>query len=101
MATILISGGNFQDAAGNPLAFGYVTFRLNMDAMAGDSQISAGRLVTIPLDANGNLTSQIWPNDAMLPNNTVYFAKAYTAEGQLVWEAELYITTPSWVLGEV
>jgi len=97
MAKILIAGGNYQDAAGNPLAGGSVTFRLNTDAMAGGSQISAGRIVTFTLDANGNLSGYIWPNDQMTPNNTVYFARAYTAEGQLVWEQEFYITSPSWV----
>jgi hypothetical protein len=95
MAKILIQGGNFQAANGVPLAGGYVTFRLNMDAMAGDSQISAGRIVTFPLDANGNLSGYIWPNDQMTPNDTSYFAKAYTAQGQLVWESQLYITSNS------
>jgi hypothetical protein len=97
MAKILITGGNFQDAAGNPLAFGYVTFRLNTDAMAGDCQLSAGRVVTFPLDADGNLSGEIWPNDLMIPSNTVYFAIAYTAKGQPVWEQQLYITSLSWV----
>jgi hypothetical protein len=101
MAKILITGGNFQDAAGNPIAFGIVTFRLNTDAMAGDSQISAGRIVTFNLDANGNLSGYIWPNDQMAPNNTVYFAKAYAADGQLVWESEFYITSPSWAIEEI
>lgn len=101
MAKIPITGGNFQDAAGNPLAFGKVTFRLNTDAMAGDSQISAGRIVTFDLDANGNLSGYIWPNDQMSPSNTIYFARAYTAQGQLVWESEFHITTPSWVTEEV
>jgi hypothetical protein len=97
MATILISGGNFQSPSGVPLALGHVTFRLNTDAMAGDKQISAGRLIRFPLDANGNISGYIWPNDQMIPNDTVYFAKAYTASGELAWESELYITSPSWV----
>ena len=101
MAKILITGGNFQDAAGNPIASGTVTFRLNTDAMAGDSQISAGRVISFPLDANGNLSGFIWPNDQMLPNNTVYIARAYTAQGQRVWEQEFYITSPSWAIEEV
>ena len=98
---ILITGGNFQSASGVPLAFGRVTFRLNTDASAGFVQISAGRVISFPLDVNGNLSGFIWPNDQMMPNNTVYFARAYTAQGQLVWEQEFYITTPSWVLEEV
>ena len=100
MPKILITGGNFQAADGKPLALGTVTFQLNTDAMAGLVQITAGRIVTFNLDANGNLSDFIWPNDQMSPNNTVYFAKAYTAQGQLVWSEQFYITSPSWVLEE-
>jgi hypothetical protein len=96
MAKIHITGGNFQASNGAPLAFGRVTFRLTTDAMAGGSQISAGRIVTFPLDSNGNLDGYIWPNDQMTPNNTVYIAKAYDARGQWVWESEFYITSQSW-----
>jgi hypothetical protein len=94
---IPITGGNFQAPNGVPLAGGTVTFRLSNDAVAGDDQLAAGRLVSFPLDANGNLSGQIWPNDSMLPPNTTYKARAYTAQGQLVWESEFYVTTPSWV----
>jgi len=93
MPKILISGGNFQSASGVPLAGGYVTFRLNTDARVDDSQVSAGRVITFPLDSNGNLSGLIWPNDQMNPNNTVYFVQAFTAAGQLVWEQQLFITT--------
>jgi hypothetical protein len=93
MPKILITGGNFQAPNGVPLAGGYVTFRLNMDASAGDSQISAGRILTFPLDVNGNLSGLIWPNDQMTPNNTVYIAQAFTSAGQLVWDQQLFITT--------
>ena len=95
MPKIKIQGGNFQSASGAPLAFGYATFRLSVDAMADDVQISAGRIIRLPLDANGNLSGYIWPNDQMEPNNTVYIARAYTAQGQFVWESQLYITSPS------
>lgn len=96
MAKILISGGNFQAPNGVPLAGGYVTFRLNTDAVASDgSQISAGRIVTFPLDANGNLSGLVWPNSQLTPNNTVYIVRAFTAAGQMVWEQELHITAGS------
>ena len=95
MPKILISGGNFQGPDGVPLAGGYVTFRLNIDAVVDDSQISAGRVVTFPLDVNGNLSGLIWPNDQMTPNNTVYFVQAFTAEGHQVWESQLHITSGS------
>ena len=95
MAKRLISGGGFQDASGAPIAGGKVTFRLNTDATAGDCQLAAGRIISFELDDYGNLSGYIWPNDQMTPDNTVYIAKCYTASGQLVWEAQFYITTPS------
>jgi len=95
MAKILISGGNFQAPDGVPLSGGYVTFRLNTDAVVEGSQVSAGRIVTFPLDANGNLSGLIWPNDLMTPNDTVYFAQAFTAQGHKVWEQQLFITSGS------
>lgn len=101
MPKIPITGGNFQSPAGVPLAFGTVTFRLSTDAMAGDDLIAAGRLISFSLDANGDLNGFIFPNDQMQPNNTTYRARAYTAQGQLCWESEFYVTTPSWVLEEV
>ena len=94
---IPITGGNFQSAAGVPLADGKVTFRLNTDAMSHDSLITAGRTITFPLDSNGNISGYIWPNDQMTPDNTVYFVRAFTAQGQLVWEGQFHITTPSWM----
>ncbi len=96
MPKILISGGNFQSPAGVPLAGGYVTFRLNTDAVASDgSQISAGRIVTFPLDTNGDLSGYIWPNGSLTPNDTVYFVQAFTAQGELVWSQQLHITAGS------
>jgi hypothetical protein len=55
MAKRQIVGGNFQDAAGNPLAYGYLTFRLVSDGSGSLSQVVAGILVTVPLDVNGNV----------------------------------------------
>jgi len=47
--------------------------RLNTDATTGVDQIVAGRIVTVPLDANGNVagTVLVWPNDQLTPANTV------------------------------
>ena len=97
---IHITGGNFQAPNGVPLSGGKITFRLSNDAVAGDDQLAAGRLISFTLDANGNLNGLIWPNDQMQPPDTTYKARAYTAQGQWVWESEFYITTPSWVLEE-
>lgn len=86
-----VVGGDFQDAMGNPLVRGYVTFRLSTDAMTQNNlQIDAGRVVTVTLDNTGNAdgTSNIWANDYMTPTDTVYRIKAYSAAGQQAWESE-------------
>lgn len=81
--------GNFQDLEGNPLANGYLTFKLTADAQInGVGQIGAGAITTVPLDATGNATGQqgIWPNDQMVPTDTQYVITAYSAAGQPVWQ---------------
>ena len=94
---VLVYGGNFQDALGNPLANGYLTFRLNTDAMVANSpnvQVTAGRVVNVTLGPDGNVYGAfpIWGNDAMTPSNTVYIVKAYSAAGELVWNNQMTIT---------
>ena len=86
MATRQIINGRWQDSLGNPLALGYLTFRLNTDGHSG-VQVAAGRLVKVPLDAFGNIagTVSLWTNDSLTPAGTVYDIRAYTAKGQEVW----------------
>jgi len=89
---------NFQDAGGNPLSYGNVTFTLNTDAVTiTGQQINAGRVVSFTLDVNGNLFGPLWPTDQMTSDsispNTTYRVKAYTAEGQLCFEQDMVIST--------
>lgn len=89
MAREQLDFGVFQDVAGNPLALGYLTVRLNKDAVtATGDQISAGIVVTVPLNADGFIAgaAMFWPNNQLTPTDTVYIIKAYTARGQFVWE---------------
>lgn len=84
----------FQDAAGNPVAFGSVTLRLQVDistATPSGPQVSAGRLVTATLDSSGSLTVDLWPNNTTTPAS-VYFVQCYTVHGQPVWKGELTVT---------
>jgi hypothetical protein len=85
-----ITGGQFQDALGNPLAYGSVTFRLTSDANVSDSNIMAGILTTAMLGSNGSIsgTVYLWPTDQLTPALTVYRIKAYTATGELAWQSE-------------
>ena len=85
-----LSGGAFQDCAGNPLANGFLLFVLSQDGVVnGSEQIAAGRTIKILLDANGNIVTSpkqyIWPNDVITPANTFYTVSGYEASGQLVW----------------
>lgn len=86
MALRQIINGSWQDAMGNPLNLGYLTFRLNTDGQAG-VQVAAGRLVVVPLDAFGNIAGVVsmWTNDSLTPAGTVYDIRAYTFKGQEVW----------------
>jgi hypothetical protein len=101
-----IIGGNFQDALGNPLALGYVTFQLSVDAVTlGGQQIAAGRIVTVDLDSSGNAdgSMSLWSNDYMNPVTTVYKIKAYNAAGLQAWVSENRIPdgTPTFDLGSL
>jgi hypothetical protein len=88
----MVSGTyNFQDPAGNPLAGGSVTFTLNTDAMAGDVQVCAGRVVTFDLDDTGSFTGMLWASDELMPLGITYRVRAYTVEGQLVFEQDLLV----------
>ena len=90
---------NYQDAAGNPLAYGTVTFTLNTDAVTiTGQQINAGVVTSFTLDVNGNLSGFLWPSDQLTADNispnTTYRVKAYTAEGQLCFEQDRVVLTP-------
>ena len=87
MAQRQIINGGWQDSLGNPLALGYLTFRLTTDGQSG-VQVVAGRLVTVPLDATGNIagTVLLWTNDSISPAGTTYAITAYTAQGQIAWQ---------------
>jgi hypothetical protein len=94
MAQRQIIGGGFQDALGNKLASGYITLRLNTDAVTGTgAQLAAGRLVRVSLDINGDISGTVllWPNDQMTPTDTVYIVRVYSVKGQLAWSSEQVI----------
>lgn len=87
---LTLIGGGFQDCLGNPLAYGYLTFKLIKDAISNTGfQLGQGREITIQLDSSGNVstspTQSIWPNDLLTPSGTYYMVSAYTEAGQLVW----------------
>jgi hypothetical protein len=93
-----ITGGNFQDSAGNLLDGGYMTFRLNTDVKVTGSniQIQAGRIVTVPLGSGGSISGTVflWPNSLLSPAS-VYIVKVYDANGVLAWNNQMTIPAGS------
>ena len=86
----------FFDASNNPLANGKVTFQLNTDASStvpGGPQVSAGKITSATLDDTGSATPSFFPNDQLFPPNTVYFVKAYTAQGLIAWQGQVSVAT--------
>jgi len=97
-----IIGGAFQDIEGNPLANGYLLFELSQDGTANTSTlVCAGRVIRVPLDANGNIktspTYSLWPNDVLTPSNSFYAVTAYTSSGVKVWgpNVQQVLSSPS------
>jgi hypothetical protein len=85
----------FQDPSGSPLVGGSVHFELSVDlstALALGPQITAQRVVEVTLDDTGSCTVLLWPNNLLVPANSVYFVNAYTAEGQPAWSGQMTVT---------
>ena len=102
MALNLLSGGNFRDCEGNPLADGTLEFELSHDEQetATPSQVVGGLKRTIYLDNTGNVASgqSVEANDAMNPSGSYYIVMAYRSDGTRAWKAPQYIsvtTSPS------
>lgn len=99
---VQLSGGAFQDAAGNLLSDGYLLMELSQDGVVNsDEQVAAGIVLKILLDANGNVATSpaqyVWPNDVISPSGTFYTVSAYKADGQLVWgpNSQVVFSLPS------
>jgi hypothetical protein len=90
---IVISGGNFQNAEGAPLANGTLVLKLSWDSTESvttpNGTIYAGPRIAIPLDSSGNCPSTaIWSN-AELNLSTYYLVNLYDSNGVPVLEAQL------------
>ena len=87
---ITLTGGNFQDATGAPLANGSIVFQLNADARvvaAPYGQVSGKTKAVFQLNAAGALAAnaQIWSNAELTPQlspillGTYYLVTLYDA----------------------
>jgi hypothetical protein len=83
-----VFGGNFQDAEGNPVAFGTLYLQLSNDARSvGNAQVLSKPPIAITLDVNGNAPpTSIWFNGILHPANTYYAATLFSASGQPIWQ---------------
>jgi hypothetical protein len=107
MATVVITGGGFQDSEGNPLATGIVHFQLSADSTdieTGTQQICSGQRVSYTLDNSGNVPSgsTLWPNNLLVSNvsgvtDTFYLMSAEDENGQLVYGPNAFqiLSSPS------
>lgn len=108
----VLTGGSFQDNAGNPLSLGYLTFTLNHDesmtllgAVSG-SQVVCGVVTKFYLDNNGSLVANtgIWTNDFLYPVGSYYTVRAYNSSGLEVWNAPqifTFVYTPTINMGAI
>jgi hypothetical protein len=89
MGLISLTGtGGFQSPSGAPLALGKLVVRLVEDINLSDCQICAGREVSYPLDANGDVISgSLWAP-------ALYIFTAYSAQGQKVWSMQVAFDYP-------
>ena len=96
-----LTGGHFQDSAGNVLAGGTLVMELVQDEQLSMStgQVCGGIKVTINLDSAGSVDTSpaqsVWPTDIMNPGNASYTVWGYTAEGQLAWGPNYNLLVPS------
>lgn len=92
---ISISGGQFQDAAGNPVASGHLVLTLSQNAnVSGTAQVVRANPITIDLDSSGNAASTaIWGNDNLTPSGTTYNALVFDVGGGIVYGPETWSLT--------
>jgi len=99
MAQVVIHGGAFQDAAGNPIANGYLRMWLSHDSQesTGPGEVAGALAVRVPLDGSGNIlgTVSIWPNAVLNPSGSYYLVELYTANGIKAWKAPQQWTIPN------
>jgi|SRR5271165_3744739 len=83
---VTVYGGGFQSPSGSPLAS--ITLRLAQDVAESSHQIAAGRITTLALDANGNISPS---PGAVLWAPAAYQVIAYTALGLAAWSGQITV----------
>ena len=84
MAIDTLSGGAFQDPAGNLIANGSITFQLSAPALvSGTGQVVPNGTISYALDGNGNIVAgaKLYGNDQLIPSGTFYIVNIFSAGG--------------------
>jgi hypothetical protein len=88
-ALTILSGGPFVDVRGNPVSNGTLLMQLPQDGRvtANTGQVTAGVMLTIPLDVNGNISGTIAlvPTTALSPTGLQYTCWVQNSGGAQVW----------------
>lgn len=92
-ANLQLTGGLFQNPSGQPLANGYMLWKLSHDCQenvdSGGGQVASGVPARIQLDANGSIPAGtsvfIWSNDVLNPAGSFYIVELYDANQAKVW----------------
>ncbi|HET9283175.1 MAG TPA: glycosyl hydrolase family 28-related protein [Candidatus Angelobacter sp.] len=98
MAIGNIFGGAFQDAGGNVLSGGSITFQLSNAALViGTGQIVQNVPQTFTLNNLGSVPANtpLWFNDQLQPNGTHYIVTIYNSNGALVRGPEDWVIAGS------
>lgn len=93
----------FVKPDGTPVSNGRAELVLSKDVNNGSNGcVCASKVVTVQLDDTGamNPVPNVWPNDGVQPNDTVYILSVYTSDGQLVFVEQFYVDG-SGLLGSV
>jgi len=95
---VTLTGGNFQDSAGNVLALGYLLMELAQDEQLSSltGQVGSGIKIKIMLDVDGDVATgqAVWSPENMTPAGASYTVWGYTAEGQLAWGPNYNLDVP-------
>ena len=88
MATkVTLTGGTFQDPSGAAVASGKLVLTLSQDARVTDNLQLAPTVVSVALDASGDISGafSVWGNNDLTPSNTFYTATVLTSDGNIVY----------------
>lgn len=88
-----VISGSWQDPAGNAIAFGIISLKLNQDAVVVSTTQVAPRIIQFTLDSTGAIpaNTQIWANDELSPTGTFYALTIMEQGGGVIYGPEYFV----------